>query len=325
MSNRLDSRDLRPGLVSVVICVYNAGDFLRSSVESILAQTYADLEVLIVDDGSTDGCMESIADLDDPRIRILRQANGGKPAALNRGLAAATGEFYVVHDADDLSRPERIERQLECMRAHPHVACVFCGYDLILHGRHVAPKFPAKDERRCWRDIERMEMPGHDPTAMYRMSMVKDFEYDVALPIVEGYDYVLRVGENFPMIVLGECLYSYRIHWNTVTKRDPSARMRLFDAAVRKVRRRRGLPIRGEAPALGSGRLRHRQVDNDLVSHFMASMVDLRTAGHRWTALRAALGCARLHPADPYYYKPAVYAMAPLFIITWHRTRRGTA
>ena len=310
--------------VSVIVCVYNAGDYLRSSIDSVLAQTHRNLEVVVVDDGSTDGCIDDIQHIDDPRLRILRQPNGGKPSALNRGIAAATGEFYAVHDADDLSHRERIARQLRCLQQHPAVAAVFCGYELILGDRHVAPKFGAKDEARCRRDIEALEMPGHDPTAMYRMSMVRGIEYDVALPIVEGYDYVMRVGERFPMRVLGECLYAYRIHWNTVTKRDPSARIRLFDAAVAKTRACRGLPAIESQPAAG-GRLRNRQLDNDLVSHFMASMVDLRRAGRRATALRAALRCLQLHPTDPYYYKPAVYALAPLSLISWHRTRRGTA
>ena len=325
MNDSVANQERREGLVTVIICVYNAGDYLRSSVQSVLTQTHQDLEVLIVDDGSTDGCMATIADFDDPRIRLLRKANGGKPSALNRGLAEATGEFYAVHDADDLSHPERIARQLQCMREHQHVAGVFCGYDLILDERRIAPKFGAKDEARCRRDIDRLEMPGHDPTAMYRLSMVQGIEYDVSLPIVEGYDYVLRVGERFPLLVLGECLYSYRIHWNTVTKRDPGARMRLFHAAVQKARARRGLPIESEAAIPATRRLRNRQMDNDLVSHFMASMVDLRRAGQGKTALNAAIRCLRLHPTDPYYYKPALYAVAPLALITWHRARRGTA
>ena len=76
MSGRTES-----GLVTVVICVYNAGAFLRPSVESILSQTYQNLEVILVDDGSTDGCFSAINDLSDPRMRILRQENRGKPAA----------------------------------------------------------------------------------------------------------------------------------------------------------------------------------------------------------------------------------------------------
>jgi glycosyltransferase involved in cell wall biosynthesis len=315
------------GVVSVVICVYNAGSFLRASVDSILAQTYTDLEILVVDDGSTDGCFASLNDIDDPRVRILRQNNGGKPVALNQALRVARGEFYAVHDADDLSHPSRIARQVDTMRQYPETAAVFCGYELILNDHHLAPKFGAKDATQCRRDIDRMHMPGHDPTAMYRMSMVRGLMYDEELPIVEGFDYVLRVGERFDMRVIGECLYSYRIHWNTVTKRDPSKRNRMLRNAVEKAFARRGLTCdESRLPQLSppNGK-KNRNMDNDIVSHFMASIVDLRRA-RRWSnALRAALRCAVLHPLDPYYYKPAVFAVTPLSVIDWHRAKRGSA
>jgi glycosyltransferase involved in cell wall biosynthesis len=315
------------GLVSVIICVYNAGVFLRASVDSILAQSYTDLEVLIVDDGSTDGCFAALDDIDDRRLRILRQSNGGKPVALNRALRLARGEFYAVHDADDISHPNRIARQVETMREHPEIAAVFCGYELILNDRYLAPKFGAKDAAQCRRDIDRMHMPGHDPTAMYRMSMVGGVTYDEELPIVEGFDYVLRVGERYDMRVIGECLYSYRIHWNTVTKRDPSKRNRMLRNAVQKAFARRGLVYdESRLPQITppNGQ-KNRNMDNDIVSHFMASIVDLRRA-RRWSnALRAALRCAVLHPFDLYYYKPVVFAVTPLSVIDWHRARRGSA
>src|ERR1700733_3555257 len=99
-------------LVSVIMCVYNAGSYLLPAVQSVLAQTYQTIELLIVDDGSTDGCMECIQKIEDPRIRIIRQKNKGKPAAMNVALAEMRGEFYALNDADDLSHPRRIELQL---------------------------------------------------------------------------------------------------------------------------------------------------------------------------------------------------------------------
>ena len=122
----------------------------------------------------------------------------GKPAALNRALTEMHGEFFAVHDADDLSHPRRIERQVHYMQQYPGIAAVFCGYDLILGGRNIAPKFGPKDEAQCRKDIENMHMPGHDPTVMYRVSMVSGIRFDEQLPIVEGFDYVIRVGERFP-------------------------------------------------------------------------------------------------------------------------------
>lgn len=311
---------MQQGLVSVIVCVYNAGEYLRSSVESILTQSYRRLEIIVVDDGSTDGCLASIADMTDPRLTVLHQPNGGKPNALNAALARCNGEFYAVHDADDLSFPRRIERQVQCLQANPSLAAVFVGYNLLIDDRPIAEKFAARDSRKCRADIDRMHMPGHDPTAMYRVSMVEGFRYDESLPIVEGYDYVIRVGEVYPMEVLGECLYSYRIHLNTVTKRDPRVRQRMLRQAVRKVYERRGLPCsEADLPEVSGANIRNKHRDNDLVSHFMASTVDLRHAGRWSAAARGAARCAMLHPADPYYYKPAIYAVAPLALIDRYR------
>jgi glycosyltransferase involved in cell wall biosynthesis len=311
--------------VTVVICVYNAGDLLRPSVESILNQTYSNLEVLVVDDGSTDDCVSTIDHLHDPRIRILRQENKGKPAAMNYALSELRGEFYAVQDADDLSLPQRIERQLQCMRDHPEVAAVYCGHELILDGLHIAPRFAAKDSARCRRDIAEMRMPAHDPTGMYRVSMVGQFRYDEKLRIAEGYDYILRIGEQFPMMVVGECLYAYRVNREGLTKRDPIARQKLLRDASRKMFERRGLPYdESQLPKVSDpDRITNRDLDDDLVSHFMASTVDLRRAGRWRAAARAAATCIALHPRDPYYYRPVLYTVAPLRLIEWYRTRKS--
>ncbi len=315
------------GLVSVIVCVYNAGDFLRPAIESLLAQTYTQLQIIVVDDGSTDDGMASIRDLTDPRIEILTKANGGKPTALNQGLAHARGEFYAVQDADDLSKPTRIAAQLACLQQHPSVGAVFCGYELILDGRHVAPRFAERSIAACRNDIKDMQMPGHDPTAMYRSALVAEFAYDEQLPIVEGYDYIMRVGEATDMMVVGECLYAYRIHLATVTKSDPTRRCRLLRAAVEKTLHRRGLPFtEADLPAVPSGgRITNRQRDNELASHFMVSVVDQLHAGSRLAAIRTALTCARMHPGDLYYYKPLAYCFAPLAAIDHHRNRHERA
>src|SRR5688572_5582249 len=84
-------------LVSVIICTYNAGNYLRDSITSVLSQTHRNLEILIVDDGSTDGSVEAAHDaINDERVRWLRQDNAGKPVALNRALNEVRGEYYAI-------------------------------------------------------------------------------------------------------------------------------------------------------------------------------------------------------------------------------------
>lgn len=298
-------------LVTVVICVYNAGVHLRPSLESVLGQTHRNLEILVVDDGSTDGCLESIRDLQDLRIRIITQENRGKPSAMNAALDQMRGEFYAVHDADDLSHPRRIEAQLLCLRDNPDVAGVYCGHQILLGDRCLAPTFRSKDREACHDDVKMFRMPAHDPTAMYRWSLVHDLRYATDLQIGEGLDYILRVGERHPLLVVGECLYGYRIHSQSLTKRDPERRELLVREALRRACVRRGLDYSQHFGQSSRKRSGARDFDNNLASNFMESVVDLRNARRYIEAFKTGLACASLQPRDPHYYKALLYALIP--------------
>jgi len=310
----IESNALRKSpLVSVVICVYNAGSYLRPSLLSIIGQTYRNLDIIIIDDGSTDGCFESVQDLlADSRVRVFHQANATRPVALNRALDQVRGEFYAVHDADDISYPRRIETQLHALLNRPHLAAVFCGNALIIDGRSIAPVFAPKCEDDCKREIDAFRMPAHDPTGMFRMSLVGHIRYEASLPFVEAFDYVLRVGEQHPMIVLGDCLYGYRILSNSVTRRDPMRREQFVVEALRRACDRRGLEydqVFSHGP-VSRHRSQNSILDNNIAAHFMQSVLDQRRARRRLAALRTAWECFRLHPFDPHYYKALVYALA---------------
>ena len=82
----------------------------------------------------------------------------------------------------------------------------------------MAPLFVAKSEKECWKAIASFRMPAHDPTGMYRISLVGGLRYEESLQGAEGLDYILRVGEKHPMVVLGECLYQYRILDTSITR-----------------------------------------------------------------------------------------------------------
>ena len=303
-------------LVSIVICTYNAGaDYLRASVRSALAQTHRNLEVLVMDDGSTDGSVDALADLAaaDGRLRIVRQPNAGKSVALNRALETLRGEFYAIQDADDESHPRRIERQVAAMREDPTLAGVFTGYELILgpDERRVAPKIEPRSKEECRGIVERYRMPGHDPTALYRVSMVRDLRYDPELRLGQGFDYILQVGERHPLRVLGECLYSYRVH-TSGTKRNPERRSAAVVKLREKAQRRRGVPVTDWAAVhakRGWGRRDHEE--NNLSGHFVQSVRSQRQAGHYAGALRTALQAVAHAPLSPVYYKGLAYCLVP--------------
>ncbi len=314
-------------LVSVLIPVYNTGKYLRPSVESILSQTYSNLEIIMIDDGSTDHCMDTIVDIKDPRMHIITQENAGKAVALNRALKELSSTFYAIQDADDLSYPRRIELQVQCMLENPELAAVFTGYDIIIDGRRIAPRFSAKTIQRCRRDIEQMRPPTHDPNGMFRVSMVRDISYEPALKVGQGVDYILRVGERHPIVVLGECLYSYRIHFESTTRQNIEQRNRMNLEVARRACQRRGLDPSKHLPykseLVPSDRVQFREREAGVVPHFMQSVFDLRSASRNYQALKTALFCLQLHPCNLYYYKPLAYALAPLTLIKSYRSRKS--
>jgi hypothetical protein len=122
------------------------------------------------------------------------------------------------------------------------------------------------------------------------------------------------------MAVLGECLYSYRVHINSISHRDPTRRMQDVAEVYRRARERRGLP---PAPLpRRSKRITNSDRDNGLAAHFVYSVLDLREAGRWRESVGEALRCAKLHPMDPAYLKPLAYATLPMAIVRAVRARR---
>lgn len=122
--------------VSVVIPVYNCADYVAQTLRSAIEQTERDLEVVVMDDGSTDGTYDVLQKMAarDTRIKVFTQKNSGLPAiARNAALAKAAGEFICFLDGDDLYHPEKVERQVAVMKAHPEVSVVFHEVKIFQH------------------------------------------------------------------------------------------------------------------------------------------------------------------------------------------------
>jgi len=118
-------------LVSVIVCVYNGDKFLRETLDSALAQSMADLEVLAVDDGSTDGSLDLLNSYDQPRLRIIRRQHAGVVAALNAGLEGARGEYIAFLDQDDLWAADKLEAHCRAFDDCPDLDLTFSWYQLV--------------------------------------------------------------------------------------------------------------------------------------------------------------------------------------------------
>ncbi len=212
---------LKPGLVSVIMTNYNTPEeYLRAAMESILSQTYSNIEFIVVDDGSTNNSRSVIESYQDDRIIFIQnEKNLGITKSLNIALARATGEFVARMDADDISLPQRLERQVSYMSEHPEV--VVCGTGVRLFGD--------KDKEICYVLPDRQVMQirllfsNHTgifhPTVMFRHAALIEhgITYNEAYPVVQDYRMYIdccRIGEctNIPEILL-----QYRVHKSQTT------------------------------------------------------------------------------------------------------------
>ena len=110
--------------VSVIMPVYNVEKYVEEAAKSVLNQSFEDLELIIVNDGSTDRTPDIIDDLNDPRVKIIHQENAGSVPARNRGLKESVGKFIAQHDADDISAPDRIKKQVRFLKEHREIHLV---------------------------------------------------------------------------------------------------------------------------------------------------------------------------------------------------------
>ncbi len=150
--------------VSVVIPAYNVQRFIRQTLDSVLAQTYRDFEVLVIDDGSTDGTAEIATDYGEP-VRVLRQENAGPSAARNHGIREARGDFVAFLDADDLWRPEKLAEQMPLFDAAGRVGLVYCRFQRIdAEGQPLPTEpWPTPTGEVYYRMLERSYVPASTP------------------------------------------------------------------------------------------------------------------------------------------------------------------
>jgi hypothetical protein len=211
------------------------------------------------------------------------------------------------------------------MLSLPELAAVFCGYWLHMNEKRRAPLLASKGETECRADIDAFRVPAHDATGLFRMSMVRNIRYDPSLRFTQGVEYILRIGESHPMIVLGESLYGSRMDPNSLTRSDPHRREREIARMLEGVSDRRGESYSGTFPQSRQRKYRSHNslIDNDIAGVFVVSVLSQRQARSRWGAIKTGLQCARLHPFDPYYYKALVYAVIPARLLRFVRSARS--
>jgi glycosyltransferase involved in cell wall biosynthesis len=203
--------------VTVVMPAYDAAAFIGEAIESVLAQTFADWELVVVDDGSTDGTPEVVAGYDDPRVRLLTLEHSGLPAvARNHGLAASASRYVAFLDADDLWRPPKLARQLAVLDSRPEVGVVHTGFEQLRDGA-LEPIIPLPGLTASGPQFERLAVGNYiaNSSVLLRRELLArhgPFDEDPQLRGTEDFELWLRLSPHTELAYVHEPLLVHRLH-----------------------------------------------------------------------------------------------------------------
>jgi GT2 family glycosyltransferase len=204
-----------PPLVSVVIPTFNRCHLVQQALDSVLAQTFNDLEIIVVDDGSTDGTDQALTQYGD-RIRYVWQENQGESAARNHGIALAKGRYIAFLDSDDLWRPDKLTRQIALLERSADIGLVFCQAQMIDERGWVIPGPPIGAEsehvRPDFENLCRRNFIAPSTVVMRRTLLDATGGFDETIRYGEDWDLWLRCALVSQLQGVHEPLASVRIH-----------------------------------------------------------------------------------------------------------------
>ncbi len=277
--------------VSVIIPAYNGVTrYLEQAIRSMLAQTYKDTELIVVDDASTDDTARLV--LRFPQARYYKRATtGGQAAARNDGARLAKGEFLAFLDQDDLWEPTFLEETSAVLNAHPEAALVHCdGYQV--NERNEILEYDAAIKHTA--SVTQMLRGGHDVATSGSLFRKQCFDavggYDETLPVLEDIDLAIRLYQRFRIVHLPKPLYRHRLYGHNVSRDIPSDRALLG--------RRRFLEKHG--PACRPGTPEARALARDWAQYYGDLGKYLLQTGQTRDARRALWQAVRY---DPFNHK----------------------
>lgn len=201
--------------VSVVIPTYNRASVLTRSVRSVLAQTYSNLECIVVDDGSTDDTRAALSAIDDPRLRYVWQENAGACTARNHGVRLAKGDYIAFHDSDDIWHPDKIAKQMSAMAEH-HADIVVCKQiQAYADGRkRLIPKHID----------EGFVLPQDDifgigtQTVVAKKAVFSQESFDPSMPRLQDFEWLYRVLKRYRVYCVNEGLVDYLVGDDSISR-----------------------------------------------------------------------------------------------------------
>ena len=305
--------------VSIILPTYNRLTVLRPAIESVFAQSFDDWELIVIDDGSTDGTAEYIEGLNDPRARVIRVPHIGFPGALRNAAAKyATGKYLAFLDSDDLWHPSKLEQQLAHLGGEPNVRWSYTYVDWI--GREGEPRdldtrrqrqaiggwiFQDLLNRRAW-----IALPA---VMMERSLFAESGGFDETLQFTSDYEYWLRISRLSQVAVLPKALTTVRLHddntWRRFSETPLNCWIRVYGRLV------------DETP--------HQAWRKDalrMLARAKTYLADRRRTEHRYVGAYRALASALPTGITARWWwsslaKTAVYPVVPAAVRSWYRRR----
>jgi glycosyltransferase involved in cell wall biosynthesis len=257
--------------VSVMIPNYNRPLLLQDAVESVLAQSFQDLEILVVDDGSTEDIPAALAQFGD-RVRYIRKENAGPAVARNFGLEHVTGEYVAFLDNDDLWLPRKLERQVEVLQRRPEVGMVSCQAFVMDDAARVLARPPQGCDRvspevSLEELSEQNAIVGGGSSEMVRTQALQDIGgFNTAIRFVEDWDCWLRLARQWKLWMVPEALSYYRLNSQGQRNHAPTPAqadavhaniLRVLEQAFASWPAERGSPAEHQPRAYAREYLRH--------------------------------------------------------------------
>ncbi len=219
--------------VSVLMGVWNGAPRVREAIESVLAQTMGDLELVVVDDGSTDATASILGSFDDARVRVTRQSRGGLTSALRSALDLARAPLLARLDADDVALSERLERQRDFLERHPEVGLLgTAAREVDAAGREIGVVRPPTEDAVLRCALIRHNPFVHSSIMMRRTALEQAGGYDPSFPVAQDYDLWMRMSRVTRMANLPEALVVRRLLPGRISATRDAERLRA-EARVR--------------------------------------------------------------------------------------------
>lgn len=283
----------------------NAESFIRATLDSIKVYPDPTMDVLVIDDGSTDRSVEQVQHVQDPRVRVVPGPQQGIAAALNVGLQEARGEILMRCDADDLYPVERIHQQVELLAHHPEWGAVCGSYETIdPNGETVVPFDCGGEVEEISAELQQGMTRTHLGTFAIRAELARQLPFRSYFRTAEDIDFQLRLGERCQVGYAPQSFYRYRLHDASITHRRSSTERQFFDLVARDFQYQR---LTQGSDALDQGCPPHppRQADNTssvrtanahIRSLLMGQAWREHTAGRKQAALQLGLRSLQAQP-----------------------------